>query len=205
MINLFEICDEDTGTSISRKIEEENTLFRLLETERGRSFLLRAARAAKPRTLSRVWQHFQPIVPALIVREETCHLIEKLVEESPEIFQLGGDLETMKLMMRTSHCTGLVRVIAATAQDEWLIKMTNWMISDLENVLLNITSGGPTVILEELFSKFPIAPMSPQTLNKYSMQAGELLADPGKVWRMSRGLSLPSWWRRMEVEVHHWW
>ena len=83
--------------------------------------------------------------------------MEKLVEESPGIFQLGGDLKQMKLMTRFSHCTGLVRVLAARAPDDWLIKMSNWIISDLENVLLNIISGGPTVILEELFSKLPIS------------------------------------------------
>merc|ERR1719192_880659 len=55
--------------------------------------------------------------------------------------------------MRTSHCTGLVRVIAARAPDSWLIKMTEWIISDLKNVLLNITSRGSTIILEELLNR----------------------------------------------------
>ena len=167
-MNLLKICEEDARTSISRRIEEENTLFRLLESERGRSLLLTAARAAKPRTLAKVWGHFQPISLALIAREDTCRLIANLVEESPEIFQLEADLEQMKLMMRTSHCTGLVRAIAATAPDDWVVKMTKWIISDIENVILNITSGGPIVILEELFSKLPIIPMSLQSLNKYS-------------------------------------
>ena len=155
LMNLLDICEEDARNSILRRIEEENTLFALLESERGRSLLLRAARVAEPRTLSRVWETLQSIALALIAREEFCHLIEKLAEERPEIFQLGRDLQQMKLMMRTSHCTGLVRVIAARAPEDWLIKMTKWIISDLQNVLLNITSRGPTIILEELFSKLP--------------------------------------------------
>ena len=181
-MNLLKICEEDTGTSISRRIEEENTLFGLLESERGCSLLLTAARAAKPTTLSKVWDHFQPISLALIAREDTCHLMEKLVQESPEIFQLRADLEQMKLMMRTSHCTGLVRVLAATAPDDWLVKMTKWIISDLENVILNITSEGPTVILEEVFSKLPIIPVSLPSLNKYSLQADLVWMG---LWRMS--------------------
>ena len=155
-MNLLNICEEDTATFISRRIEDENTLFGLLESERGRSLLLRAARVAKSPTISLIWETLQPVVLAFIVREDTCPLIEKLVEERPEIFQLGADLEQMKLMIRTSHCTGLVRVIAATSPDDWLVMMTNWILSDLENVILNITSAGPTVILEELLSKLPI-------------------------------------------------
>ena len=181
-MNLLKICEEDPRTSISRMIEEENTLFGLLESERGRSLLLRAARVAKPRTLSRVWETLEPVVLAFIAREDTCPLIEKLVQESPEIFQLGADLEQMKLMMRTSHCTGLVRVLAATAPDDWLVKMTKWIISDLENVILNITSRGPTVILEEVFSKLPIIPVSLPSLNKYSLQVDLVWMG---LWRMS--------------------
>ena len=136
-------------------IEEETTLFALLESERGRSLLLTVSRAAGSRTLSRVWETLQPVVLAYIAREETCLLLESLVEERPDIFQLGADLEQVKWMLRTSHCSGLVRVIAASATDNWLIKMANWIISNLQDVLLNIASRGPSVILEELFSKLP--------------------------------------------------
>ena len=152
-MNLLQICEEDTRTSISRRIEDEDTLFGLLETERGRSLLLTAARAAPPETLSRVWQHLQPIALALIAREDTCGLMEKLVEERPEIFRLRANKQQMKLMIRTSHCVGLVRLIAEKASDSWLIDMAKWIISNLKNVLLNINSPGPAVILEELFSK----------------------------------------------------
>ena len=155
-MKLLDICEKDARIFISRRIEEENTLFALLDSERGRSLLLRASRVAEPRTLSRIWETLQPIVLALVAREDTCHLIQRLAEERPEIFQLGGDLHQMKLMMRTSHCTGLVRVIATRAPDSWLIKMTEWIISDLKNVLLNITSRGSTIILEELLSKLPL-------------------------------------------------
>ena len=118
----MEICEEEARIIISRRIEEENTLLALLESERGRSLLLTAARVAKPRTLSRVSKTLESAVQAFIARED---------------------------------CTGLVRVIAARAPDSWLIKATKWIISDLKNVLLNITSRGPTIILEELFSKLP--------------------------------------------------
>ena len=162
-MTLWKMCEEDSRTSISRRIEEEDTLFGLLESERGRSLLLKAVQAAQPGTLSRVWQHFQPVAPAFIAREDTCGLLEKLVEERPEVFRLGASLQHMKLMIRTSHCVGLVRLIAERASDGWLIEMTKWIISDLKNVLLNITSPGPAVILEELFSKF--YQMSLQTPN----------------------------------------
>ena len=155
-MNLLQICEEDTRTSITRSIEEEDTLFGLLETERGRSLLLTAARVAPPEVLSRVWQHLQPIALALIAREDTCGLMEKLVEERPEIFRLRANKQQMKLMIRTSHCVGLVRLIAERASDDWLVKVTKWIISDLKNVLLNITSRCPIVILEELFSKLPV-------------------------------------------------
>ena len=147
------MCEENTRTSISRRIGNEDTLFGLLESERGRSLLLKAVQVAQPGTLSRVWKHFQPVAPAFIAREDTCGLIEKLVEERPETFRLGANLQQMKLMMRTSHCVGLVRLIAEKASDSWLIDMAKWIISNLKNVLLNITSPGPAVILEELFSK----------------------------------------------------
>ena len=49
-----------------------------------------------------------------------------------------------------------VRVIAARAPDHLLIKMTEWIISDLKDVLLNITSRGPAIILEELISKLSL-------------------------------------------------
>ena len=152
-MNLLQICEEDTRTSISRSIEEEDTLFGLLESERGRSLLLTAARAAPPDALSRLWQHLQPVALALVAREDTCGLIEKLVEERPEIFLLRANKQQMKLTIRTSHCVGLVRLIAERASDDWLIEMTKWIISNLKNVLLTITSPGPAVILEELFSK----------------------------------------------------
>ena len=153
-MTLWKMCEEDTRTSISRRIGDEDTLFGLLESQRGRSLLLKAVQAAQPRTLSRFWKHIQPVAPSFIAREDTCGLIEKLVEERPKTFRLGVNLQQMKFMMRTSHCVGLVRLIAERASDDWLIEMTKWIISNLKNVLLNITSPGPAVILEELFSKF---------------------------------------------------
>ena len=154
-MTLWEMCEEDTRTSISRRIGDEDTLFGLLESQRGRSLLLKAVRAAQPGTLSRVWKHIQPVAPSFIAREDTCGLIEKLVEERPEIFLLRANKQQMKLMIRTSHCVGLVRLIAERASDEWLVKVTKWIISDLKNFLLNIASRCPIVILEELFSKLP--------------------------------------------------
>ena len=182
-MKLLKLREEDTRTSISRMMEEENTLFGLVESERGRSLLLTAARGAEPRTLSRVWEHFQPVVLALVAREETAHLLERLVEESPEIFQLDADLEQVKWMLRTSHCSGLVRAIAASAPDDWLIKMTNWIISDLQDVLLNTTSRGPAVILEELFSKLFSCQCSHMISITISLQAEEVWTGLRKLWR----------------------
>ena len=169
-MTLLKICEEDTRTSISRRIEEEDTLFGLLESERGRSLLLKAVQAAQPGTLSRVWHHLQPVAPAFIAREDTCGLLEKLVEERPEVFRLGANKQQMKLMIRTSHCVGLVRLIAERASDDWLVKVTKLIISDLKNVLLNIASRCPMVILEELFSKLPMQCPQKVSLNIFCRQ-----------------------------------
>ena len=176
-------CEEDIRPYISRMMGQETTLFALLESERGRSLLLTVSRAAGSRTLSRVWETLQPVVLAYIAREETCLLLESLVEERPDIFQLGADLEQVKWMLRTSHCSGLVRAIAASAPDDWLIKMTNWIISDLQDVLLNTTSRGPAVILEELFSKLFSCQCSHMISITISLQAEEVWTGLRKLWR----------------------
>ena len=174
---MFE--DSRDNKDISRRIEDEDMLFGLLESEKGRDLLLTVARTSQLETLSRVWHHLQPVALALIVREETCGLMEKLVEERPEIFQLGADMRQMKLMIRTPHCIGLVRVIAERASDDWLVKMTRWIIADLKNLILNIASIGPTIILEELISKLP---MSLQSLNKCLLQAEGLWTGLRRLW-----------------------
>ena len=165
MLELLGRCEEEGKSCLSRRLEESSVVFQLLETKAGRQVFLRAALSTQEKTLRRVWNILEPVSSALAASEKTCYILERIIQERAE----AGDVDLVscliqnkdpfKWMMTTRHCIGLIEVIAEKCQDDQLMKITNWILSDLSLVISSEVAGQAfSVVLQKLFSKFSPSP-----------------------------------------------
>ena len=165
VLELLGRCGEEGKSCLSRRLEESSVVFQLLETKAGCQVFLRSALSAQEKTLRRVWSILEPVNSALAASEETCYILERIIQERAEasdvdlVSCLTQNKIQFKWMMTTRHCIGLIEVIAEKCQDDQLMKITNWILSDLNLAISSEAAGQAfSVVLQELFSKFSPPP-----------------------------------------------
>jgi len=155
VLGLLELSDETSRTSLCNRLEDEAVLFPLLQTEAGLTVLLRGCLRGRPESQAAVWLLLQPLSLALLARESTSYLIQRLAPEIPHIIHsLVGKDQQIRMMMMTSHCIGVLEVICQKSEDSDLLKLTDWIISNLSLVIsTEAASQASCEVLQEMLRR----------------------------------------------------